>query len=308
MQDETMISAPPTDNFRRSPAGRFRRFVRALVIRLLRIVVLFYVIAAGLLYFGQGIMIFQGHSTQGLASSTFRLPPQSDLIRINTPRGQVVALFAAAMSPRGRVLRDRAKRPTLLYFYGNAMCLADTLDEIEMFRRLGVNVLVPDYLGYGLSGGMPGEAACYATADAAYDYLHTRRDIDPRKIVVSGYSLGAASAIYLASRKPVAGLAVFAAFTSMSDIAHRYFQFFPVPLLLVHHFDNETRIHHVTCPILLAHGTLDNIAPFPMMDQLAHAAGGPVTALRVDGASHADLFYTGGDRVLGPLRTFLNRV
>ena len=59
------------------------------------------------------------------------------------------------------------------------MCLNFARDEFERFRRLGVNVLIPEYVGYGMSGGKPSERGCRGTADAAYEYLVRTRGIEP---------------------------------------------------------------------------------------------------------------------------------
>ena len=56
------------------------------------------------------------------------------------------------------------------------MCLAASKPEFDRFRRLGLNVIVPDYIGYGMSEGHPSEKGCTATADAAYDYLVSSED------------------------------------------------------------------------------------------------------------------------------------
>ena len=47
------------------------------------------------------------------------------------------------------------------------MCMADCCGEFINFRRRGFNMIVPDFLGYGMSGGKPSEQGVYATADAA---------------------------------------------------------------------------------------------------------------------------------------------
>ena len=70
-------------------------------------------------------------------------------------------------------------RPTLLYFYGNGMCLNDAIEDFERYRRLGLNVLIPEYVGYGMSGGSPSERGCQATAETAYEYLVSTRGVPP---------------------------------------------------------------------------------------------------------------------------------
>ncbi len=71
----------------------------------------------------------------------------------------------------------------MIFFYGNAMCLSYAQQDFDRFRRLGLNVLIPDYVGYGMSGGSPSEKGCQATADAAYDYLISTRKVDPKTII-----------------------------------------------------------------------------------------------------------------------------
>ena len=53
-----------------------------------------------------------------------------------------------------------------------------------------------DYRGYGLSQGLPSEDGFYADADAACNYLFSRNDIDKRKIILYGQSIGGAVAIH----------------------------------------------------------------------------------------------------------------
>ena len=61
--------------------------------------------------------------------------------------------------------------------------------------------------GAGMSDGQASEAGCYATADAACEHLLDRPEVDGRRIIAAGWSLGSGVAIDLASRRPVAGLA-----------------------------------------------------------------------------------------------------
>lgn len=275
--------------------------------RLIKLVLLVYVGLIIVLYTLQTRLIFPGAATQGDPSAAVHPTPGAELVRLTTHGGdRVTALFGTALTPDGQPLADARTRPTLLFFYGNGMCLAYTLEEFEAFRRLGANVLVPDYIGYGLSSGEPSEAGCHATADAAYDYLLTRSDVDPRRIVASGWSLGGAVAVDLAVRRPVAGLAVFSTLTSMTEMVQRAMPFLPAGLLLHHKFDSLSKIGRVSCPILLGHGRGDSIVPHDMSERLADAARAPVTRFTIENADHNDFFLTERASTLDRLKTFLD--
>ena len=60
------------------------------------------------------------------------------------------------------------------------MCLNDPPIEFDQFRRLGLNVLIPEYVGYGMSGGKPSETGCRETADAASPTSRAARTSTPR--------------------------------------------------------------------------------------------------------------------------------
>jgi fermentation-respiration switch protein FrsA (DUF1100 family) len=251
-------------------------------------------------------LIFPGAQTQGQPYAVVRPGADSELVTLTTANDdRVVALFGPALTRAGHHHPEASRRPTLLYFYGNGMCLNDTLEQFDHFRRLGANVLIPDYVGYGMSGGQPSETGCRATADAAYEHLQSRRDVDPRAIVVVGWSLGGAVAIDLASRRPVAGLAAFSTFTSLVEMARRNFPFLPNALLLRHRFDSLANIARVSCPILLMHGKDDRMIPSSMTDRLAASARAPVTKRMVEGADHNDFFLVGGAQVDEALVHFL---
>lgn len=203
-------------------------------------VALSYVLLLTIMYSIQDRLIFPGRATQGTAEARVVPPIGSELVTLKAHRGErVVALFGPALNANGSPRADASSRPTILYFYGNGQSLSQSLSRFSTFRRLGANVMIPDYLGYGLSGGKAGESGCYATADAAYDHLRGRSDIDPSRIVVIGRSLGGAVAIDLSSRRDVAGLVVLCSFTSMAEVVRGKHPYLPVSLLLSHRFEKR---------------------------------------------------------------------
>ena len=263
-----------------------------------------------MLYVFQTRLIFPGSATQGSPDAKVEPRPGTELLSLETEnKDRVVALFGPALTETGTAHPAASSRPTLLYFYGNGTNLLDVDAEVfDRFRRLGVNVLVPDYAGYGMSGGSAGENACYQTADACYDHLMGRKDVDPKRLVVVGRSLGGAVAIDLAARRVVAGLVAFSTFTRMSDMASRRYPFVPASLLLRHRFDSIDKIARVTCPILLGHGNFDGFIPADMSMTLAAAATAPVTTFMVAGADHNDFYEVGSRQVFDELKTFLAKV
>ncbi len=160
----------------------FRRRILRMGLRLVRSVALIYLLVALVFSLFQTKLIFQGAATQGAPDSVVAPPPNSELVHLHTAEKiPIAALFCHAELADGSPDPAAASKPTLLYFYGNAMCLNDALGECKQFRRLGANVLAVEYAGYGMSGGTASERNCYATAEAAYQHLLTRGDIDRAK-------------------------------------------------------------------------------------------------------------------------------
>ncbi len=251
--------------------------------------------------------IFPGTATHGRSDT--RVPPSSsyELLELATRSGtRVVAQFGPALDARDNPL-PTASRPTLIFFYGNGSCLAYTQREFHEFRRLGLNVLIPEYPGYGMSpDGSPGEDSFYETADAAYNYLLSRPGIDRSRIVTGGWSMGAAVAIDLASRRPVSHVFTVSAFTSMHQVARHVAPWAPTSLIIRSRFDNLAKLPAISAPVLLFHGEQDTLVPPTMSSTLAaHAKADQARVVIFPGTGHNDIFALGGPAIMNHLRDFL---
>jgi uncharacterized protein len=264
------------------------------------------------LYALQDQLIFPGVATQGTLESRVRPRYGCELLQLASKSGQrVAALYGPAVLPDGRPHPEPRSCPALLYFYGNAMCLAYAENEFERFRRLGANVLIPDYVGYGQSSGKASELGCRETAETAMQAL-VDRGFAAGRIIACGWSLGGAVAIDLAARHRLGGLAAFSTFTSTQEMA---LVIFPLPLplpgwLFVHKFDSLAKLPQVSCPVLLGHGRRDTLVPFAMMQKLAAAAKGPLRTFVIDAAEHNDFYVVGTPQIdfeLGSFVKSLNR-
>jgi pimeloyl-ACP methyl ester carboxylesterase len=146
-----------------------------------------------------------------------------------------------------------------------------------------------NYRGYGASEGAPGEPALTADALAIYDAVTRREDVDPRRIVVFGRSLGTAIAAHLSAERSVAGAVLVSPYDSMTAIGKTHYPWRPVSLLLRHRFNALPDAKRNTMPLLAIVGESDSIIPAERSRALFDAWAGPKTWLAVPGADHNDL-------------------
>lgn len=161
------------------------------------------------------------------------------------------------LPPAGRVAGRRA--PVLIFAHGNAELIDHCISELTPLTRLGLGVLLVEYPGYGRSGGSPSQKSITAAFVSAYDMLVGRPDVDPRKIVLYGRSLGGGAVCALATQRPAAALILVSSFTSVRAMATRYL----VPGFLVRDpFDNLAVVKDYRGPVLVMHGRYDEVIPF----------------------------------------------
>ncbi|MCS7081166.1 MAG: alpha/beta fold hydrolase [Chloracidobacterium sp.] len=257
-----------------------------------------YVGAGGYFYAVQHSMVFRAAAREGKARQKFPPPPGASYVEFQAERGEtIMALFGPALDAHSEaVLPDAPRRPTLLFFYGVGEYLNYPFlrRQVEVFRRAGFNVFVPEYIGLGLSGGEPSEQGLYDTATAAFEHLKRRTDIDPQRIFIVGHSLGGAPAIDLAARVEAAGLVTLATFTTLSDIAALRYPMFPAQSLTRIRCPNIEKIGRVRCPVLILHAENDTTVPLWMAEALAKAAfeGGNrrVIQITLPGGNHDTTF------------------
>lgn len=193
----------------------------------------------------------------------------------------------------------------IVWFHGNAENIGYGLDYLKALSRLGTNILAVDYRGYGKSEGSPDEAGVYRDAEASYQYLVHERRFAPANIILCGHSLGGAVAIDLAARHECGGLIVESSFTSAKEMARRMLPIPFLPYVPKSQFDSLAKIRRVKSPILIVHGTRDEVIPFSMGQRLYEAAPQPKWFLSVEGAGHNDLSLVAGEKYFERLKEFI---
>jgi fermentation-respiration switch protein FrsA (DUF1100 family) len=195
-------------------------------------------------------------------------------------------------------LPNPASTYTILYTHGNAEDLGDIEPVLQKLHGMGFSVFAYDYRGYGTSQGNPSERNAYRDIDTAYNYLTQQLRVPTRRIIAYGRSVGAGSAVDLASHKSLAGLVVESAFTSAFRVV------IPIPILPFDKFRNINKIKKVNCPVLVMHGKADEVIPFQHGQKLFAAAPQPKSYLWVDDAGHNDFVWVAGDRYAKALQQF----
>ncbi|MFQ5707634.1 MAG: alpha/beta hydrolase [bacterium] len=194
---------------------------------------------------------------------------------------------------------------TLLWCHGNAGNISDRLDNLDKLHQLPVNIFIFDYRGYGKSTGRPDEHGLYLDAEAAFDYLVSRPDMDAKTIVVFGRSLGGAVAVDLATRRACAAMILESTFTSAKDMARSAFGLLPVSWIIKTKLNAIDKISSVRVPLLVLHGIKDQTVPFRLGRRLFDAANEPKEFYPIPGADHNNTYAVGGQPYFDKLLTFI---
>jgi hypothetical protein len=262
-----------------------------------------YLLLGLMLYLFQGSMVFLANLPgRTLAAAPTDLGLDYEDVQIDTADSERLhGWYVPAPQARG----------VLLFFHGNAGNISHRLDSIAIFNRLGLDVLIVDYRGYGQSSGRPSEAGTYRDAQAAWDYLVGARGIAPERIVVFGRSLGGAVGAWLASRLPPgaapAAVIIESSFTSGADMARRLYPVYPARLLTRLQYPVRDYAARLPCPVLDVHSRDDEIIPFAMGRALYAAAPEPKAFLELRGDHNAG-FWISRDAYVAGLESFLAQV
>jgi fermentation-respiration switch protein FrsA (DUF1100 family) len=192
---------------------------------------------------------------------------------------------------------------TILFSHGNGGNISHRLEKIKILNGLGLDVLIFDYRGYGGSKGSPSENGLYLDAEAVYDYLVNQKKIPARKIVGYGESLGGAVIVDLAGKHELGGIIMEGAFTSVRDMAKRYFPLVP-SFVYKTAFDSYEKIKNIGYPKLHIHSTADEVVPFDLGEKLFNNATEPKEFVKLHGG-HNDAFLISRDLFASKLDFFI---
>ncbi len=199
------------------------------------------------------------------------------------------------------------RRATVVFVHGGGGNRLQLFPEARMLARHGYGILVYDSRASGNSSGTLDTWGDTERNDlaAALAYLRSRPDVDPTRIALTGFSIGASTvALAAAADKGVAAVILYATWTSLEDeLKAKFGRFGPLtwgPALLAFRqagvrLDAVQPLAQIASiqprPLLFIAGSADADTPLPVMRKLFDAAGEPKELWIAPGVPHASAFF-----------------
>ncbi|WP_425398386.1 alpha/beta hydrolase [Aeoliella sp.] len=178
-------------------------------------------------------------------------------------------------------------RAVVLFAHGNAGNVSHRARMLRVWtKQLQVSMLVFDYQGYGQSEGSPSEVGLVEDARRARDWLAEHAGVAPTDVVLYGRSLGGAVMVQLAADDGARGLILESTFTSLPQLADWKLPHSGIGGKLETQFPSLERLPEYQGPVLIAHGSDDNVIPQSHGQALFEAANQPKQFVPIDGAGH----------------------
>ncbi|KAI4341363.1 hypothetical protein MLD38_026095 [Melastoma candidum] len=216
-------------------------------------------------------------STGLLLMSPFPHRENVEILRLPTRKGTEIAAV---------YVRYPMATTTLLYSHGNATDIGQMYELFtDLSIHLKVNLLGYDYSGYGQSTGKPSEHNTYADIEAAYMCLEETFGTKQEDIVLYGQSVGSGPTVDLALGLPrLKGVVLHSPILSGLRVMY--------PVRRTYWFDiykNIDKIPLVKCPVLVIHGTCDDVVDFSHGKQLWELCQEKYEPLWLKGGNHCNL-------------------
>lgn len=235
----------------------------------------------------------------GCVSSPFYYP---DRVLYSTPASVGLkfenAVFASSDGTRltGWFIRaagyqnPKDAKGTVIHFHGNAQNMSAHWQFVGWLPQRGFNVFVFDYRGYGASQGSPEPKGVFEDSNSALNYVRSRKDVDPERLIVLGQSLGGTNAIAVVgsgNRAGVKAIAIEATFYSYSSIAND--KIAGAGALVDDTYSAERYVGNLApIPLMLLHGTSDPVIPYAHSVRLFDKAREPKAMITVEGGGHTE--------------------
>jgi pimeloyl-ACP methyl ester carboxylesterase len=242
------------------------------------VILIMYVIANVVLYIAQERFLFKPEKLP--EDFEYRYPTQHfEEYNIESEPGvNINGIHFKRPNPRGVVL----------YLKGNSRSIKGWGKFAVDFGRLGYDVVMVDYRGFGKSTGKRSEEGIKSDLQLVYDKI--KEQVDERFIVLYGRSMGSGFAAKLASQNNPRMLILESPYYSLKRTAKRYLPFMPLALIMKFPIRTHTWLKYVTCPIRIIHGTNDKLIPLKTAVALSKINPDRTRLYPIIGGGHNNLY------------------
>jgi len=200
----------------------------------------------------------------------------------------------------------RAENPiaSTVFCHGNTGNITTVAEIMPHLLDAGINVLLFDYRGFGMSSGRPSLRGVVEDGLTAASF---HEKIRPHHLpsILYGFSLGGAIAAQVLREHPFDGLILQSTFTSLPEMTKVTFPRMPLHLVAGDLFNTLRVVRHLDVPLLIMHGTEDEVVPCAMAHALHDACPAPKRLYAVEGGLHKDLFIRDGDGIVFAVNQFV---
>ena len=211
----------------------------------------------------QRFILFPTHAIPPVPAQ-MQPPAGTQRVDISIADGAVEGWFLA-----GDGVSGSRPGPVVFFAHGNGELIDYAAPGLRPYLRRGVSVALLEYRGYGRSAGSPSEEGIVGDLVRFYDAVVARADVDGARVVFHGRSLGGGAVLGLSRHRVPRALITESTFRSVAVLARGFL----LPRFLVRDpFDNEAAIALLDFPVLLFHGTEDEIVPYDHATVLAGTA------------------------------------
>lgn len=203
---------------------------------------------------------------------------------------------------------DRADAPWVIFLHGNAATVSapTNVERYLQLLDLGLQVVAPEYPGFGGLAGTPSEAALGVAARDAWGWLR-ETGVPASSIAIYGWSLGSGVATNLAADVDERAVVLEGAFSGVDDRASELYPWLPIRWMVRNGFASRDRIGAIGSPLLLLHATDDTVIPFAHGQRLLERARPPRRLVALTGG-HIHLNRDDSARYIAALREFFSDV
>ncbi|NEN22657.1 alpha/beta fold hydrolase [Cryomorpha ignava] len=186
-------------------------------------------------------------------------------------------------------IKVRTPRGIIIYFHGNTGSMDRWGAIAEELTSFGFDIFLPDYRGYGKSRGSRTEETLYS--DALLCYKKVQELYPEKQICIYGRSLGTAMASWLSAYTHPGAVVLETPFNNMIEVGMHHSKIIPVKLFLRYTFRNDLHLKQAKSPVLIAHGTKDNVVKYKSGLRLYKSLKDHAQAemLTIPGGNHGNL-------------------